>query len=88
MMAGKKLERVAEFSRTLFDQQGEPPSPIRPIGTVPKCPLCGNWGYVNCPQAKAPERGGDLIAIAFEQGTACTCAAGAEFARNQMEWMS
>ncbi len=81
----KSLTHISETAGRLFDHP--PSAEIRPIGTIPKCPLCGNYGYVNCPQAKAPN-GGDFLAIAFQEGTACTCAAGAEFAKNQLEWIS
>lgn len=87
MKTRRTLDRIAESTGSLFD--GLPPTPtnpIRPVGQVPKCPLCRNYGYVNCPQAILPD-GRDLIAVAFEKGTACTCAAGVEFAKNQMEWM-
>ena len=80
----KNLSHISETAGRLFDHPPEPPARI--VGTVPRCPLCGNYGYVNCPQAKAPN-GGDFIAIAFLEGTACTCGAGSEFARNQMEWL-
>jgi len=82
-MANRKLERVADITGRLFDHATEP---AKTPPNFPKCPLCGNWGYTNCPQAKAPA--GDYLAIAFREGAACSCAAGAEFAKNQMEWMS
>ncbi len=84
-MMARKLERVSAQVAGLFDQQREEPTP-QSIPKGPVCPLCGNWGYTNCPQAKAPN-GGDFIAIAFRYGTACSCAAGAEFAQNQMAFM-
>lgn len=80
----KTLSHVAETAGRLFDHPQDPPITI--TGTVPKCRLCGNRGYVNCPQGHAPN-GGCFIAIAFEQGTACSCPAGAQFAKDQMEWM-
>lgn len=81
----KRISHISETAGRLFDHPPEPS--IAVLGTVPKCPLCQNFGYVNCPQAKAPG-GGDFLAIAFREGTACSCAAGAEFAKNQMEWLS
>jgi len=86
-MAGKRLERASESIANLFEQP-DPVTSLKVIGTVPNCPLCGNWGYVNCPQAKAPNGHGDFIAIAFREGTACSCPAGAEFAKNQLEFLS
>ncbi len=53
--------------------------------STPTCPRCGNHGFTNCPTAIAPH--GDLIALAYRRGTACTCASGREFARQQMEWV-
>lgn len=58
-----------------------------PAIAMPKCPRCQNWGYVNCPEAQLPDGSGDYIAIAFEKGTACTCAAGQEFANFQLQWL-
>lgn len=87
MMAGKKLERASsEFTGTLFEPPNTNAPSVKIMGTVPRCPLCQNYGYVNCPQAKAPN-GGDFLAVAFQQGTACSCPAGAQFAQDQMEWM-
>lgn len=80
----KPLTHISETAGRLFDHPPEQTIPI--TGTVPKCPLCGNRGYVNCPEAHAPG-GGCFIAIAWEKGTACSCPAGAQFAKDQMEWM-
>jgi hypothetical protein len=52
---------------------------------VPVCPLCRGYGYTGCAEAQLPD--GDVMAVAFERGTACSCAAGSEFARAQMEWL-
>lgn len=79
----KKLERVGDITGRLFDH----PAPDTKTDAIfPKCQICGNWGYTDCPQAKAPN-GGDYVVTAFREGTACSCPAGAEFAKNQMEWM-
>jgi len=80
----KRLERVSEFAGGLFDQpQHQAQSPP---SKFPKCAACSNRGFVNCPEAITDH--GDLIVRAFEYGTACSCPAGAEFAKFQMEWMS
>jgi len=50
-----------------------------------RCRDCDDYGYVNCPKAKAPG-GGDYLVIALQRATPCHCAVGAEFAKNQMEW--
>ncbi len=64
-----------------------------PALALPKCLKCGNYGYTNCERAKQiPQdlpgiyKGGDYITIAFQEGTACDCPAGQEFAAWQMEW--
>lgn len=53
---------------------------------IPKCAKCGDRGYTNCPEARAPD-GGDFMAVAFDRGTACTCAQGRWFAAKQLEWI-
>lgn len=49
------------------------------------CPKCRDEGFTGALHALVD--GGTLIAIAWRDGVACSCSAGAEFARNQMEWM-
>lgn len=81
----RTLTHISETAGRLFDHPPEPQH-MTISGTVPQCPLCGNRGYVSCPSAHAPH-GGDFLAIAWERGTACSCPAGAQFAKDQMEWM-
>jgi hypothetical protein len=57
--------------------------PKRPY--APYCGRCEDRGYLNCPEARAPD-GGDYIAIAFQRATSCNCVYGAQFAENQEAW--
>ena len=78
-----QLELITEQ----IDKQ-PPKDPLRPIGQVPKCPLCGNWGYTGAEHAKLPDGSGDFPAVAAIHGTACTCPAGREWAKFQLAWIS
>ena len=64
--------------------------PLAAAVKIPTCPLCRNQGFTGCQEAILPSDhpvhpNGTLMSLALSKGVACTCPAGQEFARWQIE---
>lgn len=62
------------------------PKPAEKPAYRPQCSTCEDYGYVGCPEARAPNGKGDFLAIALSNALACACVAGRQFAEAPAEW--
>jgi hypothetical protein len=70
-----------------MDRFDSPHSATAPRPTAihhPKCAICHDHGFTGCPQSIT--RHGDLIGMAFANGTPCSCEEGTAFAKLQASW--
>lgn len=82
-MTTNRLHRVSTDMQTL-ERHAEIEKNRVPVARGPVCKQCGNRGFTGAPKAITDH--GEILAIAFRDGVACRCAAGQEFALQQIEW--